>query len=168
MSPLPPYYKRKSSRLFFSGGGQSSHNHKKFIPGHRKSKSDGGNIFFACGKPSPSGSTETLPWSAGRPEQRKHLLDDSILDESPLPSPASSNMHQHIELSGGGIEDLSSSLERGLLLSAVNFPCSKNSGSSSLGSRSGNRSDSAGSRKNSWSQLANLQQSGTHCVFQVG
>ena len=79
------------------------------------------------------------------------------MDES-TSSPAS-NVH---DLSG---EDSSSS-ERILL--QVDFPRIVNKGgSSSLGSRSGNRSDSAGSRKNSYSQFANLQESGTRCVFQV-
>ena len=143
-----------------AGGGCNSQCHKKFIPGHRKSRSEGGSIFFACGRTSQGGSNETIPWygnplEPSGPQQRKLLIDDSILDES-MPSPAS-NMH---DLS----DDHSSSSERILLPSA--FPCSINKGSSSLGSKSGNRSDSGGSRKNSWSQLANLQQSGTRCVFQ--
>ena len=90
-------------------------------------------------------------------QHRKLLIDDSILDDS-ASSPAS-NIH---DLSG---EDSSSS-ERILLPPPFNYSVSK-CGSSSLGSRSGNRSDSAGSRKNSWSQFANLQESGTRCAFQV-
>ena len=88
-------------------------------------------------------------------QQRKLLIDDSILDDS-TSSPAT-NLH---DLSG---EETSSS-ERILL--PVPFSNISKGGSSSLGSRSG-RTDSAGSRKNSWSQFANLQESGTRCVFQV-
>ena len=89
-------------------------------------------------------------------QQRKLLIDDSILDDS-TSSPVA-NIH---DLSG---EDSSS--EKILLPLSYSCPVNKG-GSNSLGSRSGNRSDSAGSRKNSWSQLANLQELGTRCVFQV-
>ena len=141
------------------GGGNDGQNPKKFIPGHRKCRSDGASIFFACGRTSQGGSNETLPWNANSSEwqdmqQRKLLIDDSILDDS-TSSPAT-NLH---DLSG---EETSS--ERILL--PVPFSNISKGGSSSLGSRSG-RTDSAGSRKNSWSQFANLQESGTRCVFQV-
>ena len=145
---------------FCSGGGSESNNQRKFVPGHRKSRSDGASIFFACGRTSQGGSNETIPWTSNSSDvqgtqQRKLLIDDSILDDS-MSSPAS-NMRE--------LSEDSSSSERILLPSS--FPPSIAKGTNSLGSRSGNRSDSAGSRKNSWSQFANLQESGTRCVFQV-
>ena len=144
-----------------AGGGADNQSQKKFIPGHRKCRSDGASIFFACGRTSQGGSNETLPWNANPSEwqetqQRKLLIDDSILDDS-TSSPAT-NLH---DLSG---EELSSSEK--ILLPVPFSNMNKGGGSSSLGSRSG-RTDSAGSRKNSWSQFANLQESGTRCVFQV-
>lgn len=56
-----------------------------FVPGHRKSRSDGGSIFWACGR---GGSTEPISWvgapiaSTTSDEKLKlHLLDDSVLEE---------------------------------------------------------------------------------------
>ena len=59
----------------------------KFVPGHRKSRSEGGSILFACGRMGLTGSTDTVSHSGKSDDsllsrQRHHLLDDSLLDSS--------------------------------------------------------------------------------------
>lgn len=50
-----------------------------FIPGHRKSRSDGGSIFLACGRVSGNNSSEALP-EFHTEMYSHHLLDDSLLE----------------------------------------------------------------------------------------
>lgn len=59
-----------------------------FVPGHRKSRSDGANIFLSCGGSSTQ-NDDGPPWSnsgtlsSAESEERfkHHLLDDSLLEE---------------------------------------------------------------------------------------
>ncbi|XP_026462317.1 ras-specific guanine nucleotide-releasing factor RalGPS2-like isoform X2 [Ctenocephalides felis] len=61
----------------------------KFIPGHRKCRSLGTNIFYKTNQPSlnPNGSTESTNASVEAIEQynSRHLLDDSLLEDSKKP-----------------------------------------------------------------------------------
>jgi hypothetical protein len=70
---------------------------KPFVPGHRKCRSDGGNIFLSCSggissEDSWTASVGTLS-NAGSEERFRHLLDDSLLEDpyQTLPLSNSSN-----------------------------------------------------------------------------
>jgi len=82
-----------------SGGGSNPSSQKtKFVPGHRKTRSEGGSLFFTCGRglglaaasAITGGSTDTVSQLAKPQEVSRHLLDDSLLD-SPAVDYHSSN-----------------------------------------------------------------------------
>jgi len=71
---------------------RAGRSHKNFIPSHRKSKSEGGNIFFACAGSSslnsPMGSQSPKMTSMDSLDNEKttySLLDGSLLQEPPSP-----------------------------------------------------------------------------------
>lgn len=93
----------------------NSSNTSSFVPGHRKSRSDGANIFLSC---SSANKEDISSWASGNLSSaegsseerfRHHLLDDSLLEDPFMPAEKDAcqrEIHEEEVVAGVNIEKL--------------------------------------------------------------